>query len=97
MNITYHHLTGKLRHFSYAVIAMWAFALFSHTAHGETLSQLDSDVVCHLCQNSLDNNPEVNLETVHLQRIIRAHVLADTPATPKPAKFILPNLRAPPY
>ena len=71
--------------------------MFSHTAHGETLSQPEHDLVCQLCQNSLDNTPEVDVDIIHHQRVIRLHVLADTPSSPKADKFVRPSLRAPPY
>ena len=36
------------------MLIVWLCALFAHNGHAEIVSQIDSDVQCQLCQNTLD-------------------------------------------
>lgn len=96
MKFSHHQFAGKLRYFGYSLVVAWLLVLFSHSTHAETLSQSDNDVACHFCQNTLDNNPDVNLEPAVTQRVIHHKQRLEKPLSAKSVKFYWPNLRAPP-
>ena len=78
------------------MLIVWLCALFAHNGHAEIVSQIDSDVQCQLCQNTLDGVTGVPTQTPFENSAKLELVTSVTcPLLANGAK-LRPPLRAPP-
>ncbi|NMP30317.1 hypothetical protein HII17_01980 [Thalassotalea sp. M1531] len=97
MNLSLHSNSTKFNQYGLILLAIWLFALVSHTAHSEIISQPEIELECHLCYNVLDNLDDVEVVAPYCQHVSRVKVLAETLVANQFVSFIRPLLRAPPF
>jgi len=86
----------ELVRFSQVILVVWLCALFSHNAHAEIVSQIEADVECHLCQNTLDKVGYISGKIPFSQRVLRVSICQTKCSLVFKQASLLPDSRAPP-